>query len=149
MEINRDYTHDTGFLSFIGGWSEVIPKDALEDSSCLVAKCLPTRAIQGLPLGPFVRSECRLIDAMQSRADEAKRAEQRSQISVVVSSYIDDAKNGDEASPVKAELLDSTEPTPALPSSATDTGSESCAIVPLSRPRPMGSIVRYRQGFRD
>jgi hypothetical protein len=41
-----------------------------------------------------------------------------------------------------------TEPTPALPSSATDTSSESCAIVPLRRPRPMGSIVRYLQGFR-
>jgi len=41
-----------------------------------------------------------------------------------------------------------TEPTPALPSFATDRGSESCAIVPPRRPHPIGSIVRYLQGMR-
>ena len=104
-----------------------------------------------------VRASLESIDAMRSRADEAKRADQQSQISVVVNSYIDAIKNGAEVLAVKAALPDSrdsghdqqpTDPTPALPSSATDTRSESCAIVPLRRPRPVVGAVGYLQGLR-
>ena len=106
-----------------------------------------------------VRASLESIEAMQSRVDEAKWAEQQPQISIVVNSRLAAIKNGNEVSPVKPALPNSrnsdddhhpTEPAPALPpgSSASEAGSQPCAIVPPRGPRPKGSIVRYLQGMR-
>jgi len=140
------------------GYAEVIPGDRVLDKGWeLLNKAESEGDTRGAVVAlREVRASLESIDAMLSRADEAKRAEQRSQISVVVNPYIDAAKSGDHVSPVRAVSPNSrdsghqqpTEPVPALPSSATEAGSESCAIVPLRRPRPMGSIVRYLQGMR-